>query len=113
MSLTKKIGEEEAKNPTHVDEFIEYGSDICSKDRAANEDYARWVLNHFRLSAICKNAFSEFMKPFRLFCEYRGVKYRVIGASRLGDIWLTSDFTKEHGYEHRVCVDDCSSWNKS
>ena len=107
-----KIGEEEVKEPTHVDDFIGYGSNICSDKNPDNEDYARWVLNHFRLSAMCKNAFEEFMRPFKLFCEYKGEKYRVIGASRLGDIWLASDFKKAHGYDHRVCVDECSNWSK-
>tara|TARA_R110000764_G_scaffold82715_1_gene163104 strand:+ start:144 stop:485 length:342 start_codon:yes stop_codon:yes gene_type:complete len=113
MQLTKKIGEEEVKEPTHIDNFIDYGTSFSSKKRSENEDYARWVLNHFRLSAQCKMAFNQFMEPFKLFCEFEGKKYRVIGASRLGDVWLTADFSKEHGYDHRVCVDDCVNWSKS
>lgn len=112
MELIKKIGEVETKAPAHVDDFIDYGTSFSSDKREEHEDYARWVLNHFRQPAICKMAFAPFMKPFKLFCDYKGEKYRVIGASRLGDVWLTSDFSKENGYEHRVCVDECSNWSK-
>ena len=112
MKLIKKIGEKEVKEPTHIDTFIDYGTSFCSDKREENEDYARWVLNNFRLPAQSKMAFEQFMRPFKLFCEYEGKKYRVIGASRLGDVWLTADFSKEHGYDHRVCVDNCSKWAK-
>ena len=92
----------------HVDNFIDFGT----KDKYENENYARWILNHFRLSASLKYIFDEFMKDHKLFCEYKGEKFRVIGASRLGDIWLTSDFNKTHGYKHRVSIEDCKNWSK-
>ena len=36
---------------------------------------------------------------------------RCTGASRLGDVWLTSDFNQEMGYEKRVDVEECSNWS--
>lgn len=101
---------EESKEFKHVDEFIDFGSMMIEPPE--NEDYARWVLNYFRHPAILKNAFKPFMKEHKLFCEYKNKKYRVIGASRLGDVWLTSNFEAENGYEHRICVDECSNWSK-
>jgi hypothetical protein len=87
----------------HIDEFI---------DDYSTDPYATWVLNHFRLPAILKSKFDEFMKGHKLFCVYEGKKYRCIGASRLGDVWLTSKFDRESGYEHRVDVEMCSEWSK-
>lgn len=102
-------GESEEIEIRHVDNFIGYGN--CNSDERY-ETYARWVLDYFRGSAVCKNDFHEFMKDNLLFCDFEGSKYRVIGASRLGDVWLTSDFKSEQGYQHRVCVDSCTNWQK-
>jgi len=94
----------------HIDEFIDFGID--RKDPLENEEYARWVLNHFRLSANLKYTFNQFMKDNKLFCTYKDEKYRVTGASRLGDIWLTKDFNQNIGYQARVDVELCSNWSK-
>ena len=37
--------------------------------------------------------------------------YRVIGCSRMGDVWLTANFTRENGYDHRVDVAELSAWS--
>lgn len=95
----------------HVDDFIDYG--MMSSDEPGNVTYARWVLNYFRMPAILKNDFSVFMKKSLLFCIYKGKKYRVTGASRLGDIWLTDDFNQETGYQLRVDINDCTGWRES
>jgi hypothetical protein len=87
----------------HVDDFID--------THFTKEPYARWVLNHFRLPAALKNDFEKFMKEHKLFCMYEGKKYRVTGASRLGDIWLSEDFNKDHGYNKRVDAANCSGWS--
>ena len=64
-----------------------------------------------RLPAILQIDFAEWIGQFKLFCSWKGKRYRVTGASRLGDIWLTSDFCKETGYEHRVDLTECSDWS--
>jgi len=109
--LTMKTGTEEKKKPLHVDDFVHYGTSISG--RSEMEDYARWLLLHWRLPAITKLAFHKFMSTHELFCLYEDKCYRVTGASRLGDIWLTDDFEHETGYKKRVMVDDCSEWSKT
>ena len=98
------------KEPTHVDDFIAYGSSRTKSVK--NEEYARFMLDHFRRAASQRWDFDKFYKGKKLFCNYKGEKYRVIGASRLGDVWLTSKFKNDTGYEHRVCVDECIDWVK-
>lgn len=85
----------------HVDDFV----DDPKKDK-----YARWFFFTKRLPAHLLLAFEEFIGPIKLFCEYEGQTYRVTGASRLGDVWLTSDMNKSIGYELRVEMDKCSNW---
>ena len=111
MTLAKEINAQEEKKLTHVDEFIDFGSSLGNKDNS--EIYARWVLNHFRLPAVTNNAFDSIMSRHLLFCQYKGDKYRVTGASRMGDIWLAKDFKRKYGYDLRVCVDDCTAWSKN
>lgn len=109
LTVLINTDETEERSPTHVDDFIAYGT---SNDEP-EEKYARWVLDYFRGSAICKTDFNEFMKDNLLFCRHNCEKYRVTGASRLGDIWLTSNFEQDTGYELRVCVDTCIYWERN
>lgn len=101
----------EEEKHQHIDEFVEFGSmsgQSINDDEA--ETYARWVFLHFRLPAVMKIAFDEYTKDLKLFCMYEGKKYRVTGASRLGDVWLTKDFNQDTGYQARVMVDQCNQW---
>ena len=102
MSFTQPIGT--PPEPTHVDQFI----DKLTTD--PQEIYAAWVLCYFRLPAILKDKFREFMKDKRLFCTFEGKRWRVVGASRLGDVWLKGDGPENAFYDRRVCVDHCSEW---
>ena len=86
----------------HVDEFIDHNF--------GEHKYARWVLLYFRLPAVLNLEFREFMKDHKLFCNYKGNRYRCTGASRMGDVWLTKDFNRDGGYDLRVDVEDCSEW---
>lgn len=85
----------------HVDQFI---------DDHRNDDYARWVLLHFRLPADLQLLFRKYMPDARLFCTWQGRRYRVTGASRMGDVWLIGDFSST-GYDHRVDIAECSEWS--
>jgi hypothetical protein len=78
-----------------------------------NDPYARWMLMYFRFPAEMQIAFERFYKKYRLFCTYEGKRYRVTGASRLGDVWLATNFERQHGYDLRVNVDKCSEWRES
>jgi hypothetical protein len=53
------------------------------------------------------------MAPYKLFCLYEGKWWRVTGASRMGDVWLTSDFQRDTGYDKRVFLEECSEWRAS
>ena len=93
----------EGKKETHVDMFI--GPMGFGKDK-----YARFVLMLFRLPAALRVDFAEWISKYRLFCTYQGKRWRVVGASRLGDVWLSRDHSRESGYDLRVAVDECSEW---
>lgn len=89
----------------HVDDFIESLSLDSSKDRESEtENYAKFFFMLHRLPAYMKNQWSDIISKYKLYCLYEGKSYRVTGASRMGDIWLTSDMKQEHGYELRVFV---------
>ena len=87
----------------HIDEFIE---------DYTQDKYARWFFMLHRLNAMLQADFVEWIEPHKLFCTYMGRRYRCTGASRLGDIWLTSDFQRDRGYELRVDIEKCSNWGK-
>lgn len=85
---------------THVDKFInDYDQDA----------YARWMFMLFRLPAAMQVLARKFVTS-RLFCTWQGRRYRVTGASRFGDVWLTGNHDKDHGYDARVDVAECSDW---
>lgn len=47
----------------------------------------------------------------QLFATYRGKRYRVTMASRLGDVGLNEDFAKDHGYSIRTAIEDLSQFS--
>jgi hypothetical protein len=85
----------------HIDDFI---------INPNTDDYAAWMFNYFRMPAISKIRFEKFMKDSKLFCTYAGKRYRVTGASRMGDVWLATDFKRDTGYDLRVDVEECTNW---
>jgi hypothetical protein len=88
----------------HVDEFVDFNH----QDEA--KQYAAFCLFLFRLPAALRITFRKWIHGFHLFCTYKGNRYRVTGASTLGDVWLANDFNRETGYDHRVDVDECTDW---
>ena len=48
---------------------------------------------------------------FDVFCIYENKKYKITGASRMGDVWLSKDFNRELGYDLRVDIDNCSTFS--
>jgi len=92
----------------HIDDWI-YETPTNGDENLA---YAKAFFVLQRLPAM-ESAFARpILKQHKLFCKYiDGKTYRVTGASRLGDIWLHSDFQKNTGYEKRVSVTDCSEWS--
>lgn len=92
---------------THVDDFID------NFKAPESETYARFVLNLFRLPASLRIDFAEQIKGIELYCTYTGdlERYRVTGASTMGDVWLRANFTQYDGYDKRVEVDYCINWS--
>ena len=83
----------------HVDEFI----DDPNTDNAAS-----WFLMLHRLPAILKCKFESYLKKYSLRCKYEGGKWHIIGASRLGDVWLSK--SGEFPYDKRVDIADCADF---
>lgn len=89
----------------HVDDFLD--SPRLPSDPA---NYAGFFLEIARMPAWKQFAYEPFMRQHKLFCTYADKRYRVTGASRLGDVWLTEDHNRQHGYDLRVDIADCSDW---
>ena len=94
----------------HVDDWLD--------ERHANpptdpgEQHAVEWLEHFRRPAGEKDY--GWLADNPLFCTYiDGKRYRCIGCSPLGDVWLTSDFKRVNGYEKRILVTHCYEWSKT
>lgn len=86
----------------HIDDWI---------DDKKNDAYARDWFEKFRRPAMDKLKEPD---DRLLFCTYDGKRFRVMGCSRLGDVWLNeTTHTGEYGYKLRVDVDGCSEWSKA
>jgi len=48
-----------------------------------------------------------------LFADYKGVRVRVLMASRLGDVGITADLKNDYGYDARVWVADLSNFSET
>lgn len=88
----------------HVDDFVS-----CPPDDEAGR-YAAFCFMFFRLPAVMQIAFRKWTSQYKLFCTYKERRYRVTGASRMGDVWLTENFEQDFGYDLRVEIDDCTDW---
>ena len=47
----------------------------------------------------------------QLYADYEGKRVRVTMASRLGDVGITTDFTRDMGYDRRVPVSQLSNFS--
>lgn len=95
----------------HVDEFID--KPVRHKPENKGMRYAQFFLLWKRMPAYMQMNFAEFYGDIKLFCDYKGNKYRCTGASRMGDVWLAKDHGQERGYDLRVDIDECSNWSDS
>lgn len=101
--------------PKHVDDWIDHMA-MGLNGVTPGETWASFFLMIQRLPATLKIAYIPILKKeikdFKLFCTYEGKRYRVTGASRLGDVWLTANFKQEDGYQQRVDIRKCSNWSQ-
>ena len=49
----------------------------------------------------------------QLYADYEGMRVRVTMASRLGDVGITTDFTRDMGYDRRVPVSQLSNFSEA
>ncbi|QVD49285.1 hypothetical protein LUCX_215 [Xanthomonas phage vB_XciM_LucasX] len=86
------------KRSLHIDEFLDATYEIASRPEL---EYPHFLFSFWRQPAAVKILHEPFMSQFKLFVDYDGKTWRVVGASRLGDVWLTQDFESTH-YQRRV-----------
>ncbi len=89
----------------HVDDFI---------DDPDTDPHASLFFLLFRLPESLKLKLGPWLKvlDLRLYCSWRGKRYRVTGCSRLGEIWLSKDLDYGGpGYGHRVEISELSDWS--
>lgn len=112
LVLLSQTEEGEVIKDGHVDEFIE--TPVFPSIENMNLRLAMWFLNYKRMPAHMQTSFADFMEGGKMviLCDYEGNTYRCTGASRLGDVWLTSDFSQAYGYEKRVNINSLSNWSK-
>lgn len=95
---------------THIDDWLDEMHE--KSGLSADEVHAKDWLEHFRRPAFKKDL--KWLEDNPLFCTYKdGKRYRCIGCSRLGDVWLVEDFSKTHGYDLRIDVMDCKDWGRT
>ena len=90
----------------HIDDWLYERH--ANPPTAEGEKRALEWLEHFRRPAVKQD--HKWLAANPLFCTYKGKRYRCIGCSRLGDVWLTEHFERENGYDLRIDVADCSEW---
>ncbi len=105
----------ETNNYQHVDDLIDNHPSVLLKSREPNINYARFVLNNFRLPAHLQIDFQPFHEKFKLFClcsldEYKGQKLEVVFASRMGWVGLRKIHSTHHSYENSVPISKCFGW---
>lgn len=99
---------------SHIDNYIDSFSYFGKEDDKEREmvDYSKFFFLLKRLPAYMQIRFEPWIKEFKLFCIYKGKKYRVTGCSRMGDIWLNKNFSDDHGYDHRVMIDEVTNFTR-
>jgi len=91
--------------PTHIDDWIE------QPPTSEGERLAKDWLDEFRKPAHMAD--HVWLESVSLTCLYEGERYRCVGASRMGDVWLSPNLSSPIGYELRADVDGCSDWERS
>lgn len=92
----------------HVYEWLEnFNKEEC-KDEALLK---LWEFLDFRTRDTMWQWKNKHLKPtYKLFCKFKDKKYKINGASRLGDMWLSKDYNSTEGYDLRVDISDCRNF---
>lgn len=100
------------ENDVHVDEFLEDTYQLVTNPERV---YAHYMLDHFRLPASVKIAREKLMGDKQLFMTYKNKRWQVVGASRMGDIWITKKHKIDASYTDRVWINmvEMTDWSES
>lgn len=112
VDITDLALKQEDKSKFDIQTFIRYGSlGLKNPEKYGNINYARWVMNQYDVPACLSFDIEQYRKEFSLYCTYQGKRYKYVGHSRLGDVWITSNFSSTN-YELRVSVLDLENFSK-
>jgi hypothetical protein len=94
----------------HVHDWIDERT--CGK--CPDEEKYAVAFLHIKATTSAVNTWviEPIMKQHKLFCTYKGSKYRVTGCSSMGDIWLVKNYNKDNGYDLRVDIEECTDWSE-
>lgn len=99
---------EQLSGMDHIDDWCFVHTWIEDPEKAETIKKVKHWFREFRRPAVMLDM--EYLDSKRLTCTYEGKRYRCIGASRMGDVWLTRDMNRTHGYDKRVMRSECSLW---
>jgi hypothetical protein len=86
---------------THVDDYLAApGSDPIAKE----------FLEHIRRPVMRRDP--AWVAANTPWVRWQGKRYRCVGASRLGDVWLKGDGPANAYYDHRVDIAELSGWER-
>ena len=91
----------------HIDDWLDQ---VTTTSISLGEKMARAFLEYKRLPAWKQMLYDPMYNDLAIFCQYKLERYRCVGASRLGDIWLSKNYKDRYGYSLRVYVDEVSNW---
>jgi len=107
----KKIKElqlaQDLKQFTHIYDWIESPN---TKETTIGEIKTKEFLDFRTTSALYQMENKDLEPKGLCTCLYKQKEYKITGASRLGDVWLATDFERKNGYDLRVSIDDCSEF---
>lgn len=90
---------------THIYDWLE------EEGTTAAEKKVKEFLDFRTRPAVYQMENRDKIKGLSVFCEYESIKYKITGASRMGDVWLAKNFERESGYDKRVMIDECSNFS--
>ena len=98
------------KGSLHVDEFLETTYELVGRDDLI---YPHYLLGIMRLGHYQMSLYRKVIGDKQLFVTFEGKRWQVVGASRLGDIWLTKSTKLDAQYTRRVWLrlDDMTDWS--
>ena len=99
----KKLTEKQTM--LHIDDWL----DTPSEDPEII--LAKEFLEYCRRPAMDKE--DSWLRANPLFCTYKEERWKVLGASRMGDVWLTKHFDRIYGYDIRIYISECSNFSKT